>query len=276
MKIKSTQRSSTGAAHLGPGSGCAFRRGPLLAPEDAGGAAGGASGGEPPATPPAPPAAPPTSAPGTAPGGEEKHLPQSQVNALVAQARREGREQALREAQAPQPPAAPPPSAKPETKKTVEEQIADLRADAREDRERARFERELVRFPQVNEALTNRLFRLARAEGVAAENFGTWIAEAVTQFGFQSAPAPATPPASSATPSAPSTTTPAAPPPAAPAAPSPHSLPTANGVVDLFNLTPAQLRELGPQGVRKNLEQLWAIGNQMSGAPERPKPPSQR
>jgi len=63
---------------------------------------------------------------------------------------------------------------------------------------------------------------------------------------------------------------------AAPSAPSAHALPTANGVVDLFNMTPAQHQSMGPQGVRETLEKLWAIGNQMSGAPVRPKPPSQR
>ncbi len=275
MKIKSTQRHSTGAAHLGPGSGFMFRRGPLLEEVDAGGASGTANPEVTPPTQPATPAAPTTTSdPGTAPGGgSEKLLPQSQVNALVAAARREGREQALRDGQqAPQPPVSQP--AKPETKQTVEEQIAELRAENREIRERARFEKEASRL-QINDALSNKLFTLARAEGVTVEQFGEWLGETVTQLGIKPAPAP-TAPASSATPSAPATPAPASPPPAAPAAPSPHSLPTANGVVDLFNLTPAQLRELGPQGVRKHLDQLWAIGNQMSGAPERPKPPSQR
>jgi len=61
---------------------------------------------------------------------------------------------------------------------------------------------------------------------------------------------------------------------AAPAAPSAHALPTANGVVDLFNLTDPQIQSLGPQGVRENLEKLWALGHQASGAPPRPVPPA--
>ena len=84
----------------------------------------------------------------------------------------------------------------------------------------------------------------------------------------------ATTPPATATPIATVATTPA--PAAAPAAPSAHALPTANGVIDLFNLNQSQLGSLGPQGVRENLEKLWIIGNQSSGAPVRPKPPSQR
>lgn len=76
-----------------------------------------------------------------------------------------------------------------------------------------------------------------------------------------------------AAPAATATTTEAPRPAAAPAAPSAHTLPTAMGVPDLFSMTPAQHAALGPQGVRSALEQLWKIGNQMSGAPERPKPP---
>lgn len=72
----------------------------------------------------------------------------------------------------------------------------------------------------------------------------------------------------------PTTEAPRPAPAAAPAAPTGHSLPTSHGVVDLFNLTPSQLRELGPQGVRKNLEQLWAQGAQLAGAPPRQKPPT--
>jgi hypothetical protein len=90
----------------------------------------------------------------------------------------------------------------------------------------------------------------------------------------QPATATTAPPPATATPIAPVATTPA--PAAAPSAPSAHALPTANGVVDLFNLTHPQLGALGPQGVRENLEKLWGIGNQASGAPTRPKPPSQR
>lgn len=60
---------------------------------------------------------------------------------------------------------------------------------------------------------------------------------------------------------------------AAPAAPSAHTLPTAMGLVDLFAMQPHELHALGPQEVRKNLDQLWAIGRQASGAPQRPKPP---
>ena len=79
------------------------------------------------------------------------------------------------------------------------------------------------------------------------------------------APAP-TPPA----------TAPSAPSPFSYGAPSGHSLPTQQGIVDLFSLTPAQIKELGPKGVRATLEQLNEIGRDMAGIPHRPKPPAQR
>ena len=84
---------SIGAAHLGPATGHPWARGPLLSPEGDGVGAG--AGGESTATTGESTAT--TSEAGTAPPAGEKHLPQSQVNVLVANARREGREAALRE-----------------------------------------------------------------------------------------------------------------------------------------------------------------------------------
>lgn len=120
--------------------------------------------------------------------------------------------------------------------------------------------------------------RIARSMLAAANpaDVSTWWKETIEplKLGKQPAP-PAVQPAASAAPAAtPATEMPK--PAAAPSAPSAHTLPTANGVVDLFNLSQPQLQALGPSGVRENLEKLWAIGNQMSGAPARPKPPSQR
>lgn len=94
----------------------------------------------------------------------------------------------------------------------------------------------------------------------------------LTDMGLAKAPtaAPAAPAATTA--AVASTTAPA--PAAAPAAPTAHTLPTANGVVDIFQ--PGVAQTLGPAGLREHLEKLWAMGNQMQGAPTRPKPPSQR
>lgn len=113
------------------------------------------------------------------------------------------------------------------------------------------------------------LMRAANPPDVAA-----WCGDTIAalKLGKSSAP-PAVQTQAPATANAP---TEAPKPAAAPAAPSAHTLPTANGVPDLFSMTPAQHAALGPQGVRSALEQLWKIGNQMSGAPERPKAPTQR
>jgi hypothetical protein len=119
--------------------------------------------------------------------------------------------------------------------------------------------------------------RIARTliESSNPSDVSIWWKETIEPLKLGKPPAP--PAVQPAAPAASATSATEAPKPAAaPAAPSAHTLPTANGVVDLFNLTPAQLQSLGPQGVRDNLEKLWAIGNQMSGAPARPKPPSQR
>lgn len=101
-----------------------------------------------------------------------------------------------------------------------------------------------------------------------------WTKEYLDDMGLGKPPAPpaaatATPPATAAT-----TTTVATAPAAAPAAPTAHALPTTQGVTDIFQ--PGVAAALGPDGVRAALEKLWAIGNQMQGAPQRPKPPAQR
>ncbi len=265
MKQRPTQRSS-GSAHLGRASGFAWMRGPLLAPEDAGGAAGGSSGGES-TTPSAPqPGATTQGTSGTAPGGtSEKLLPQSQVNALVAAARREGREQAQREQQQqprPQPAAAAP--RHPVANKTVRDQISELREENRVMRERSRFEREASRLG-MDDAVTDKLFSLARATNVAPDNFGTWLGETATQFGIKQAPATTTTAADTAA------TTPAAAAPGAPVRVDP--LLANSGLVDIFNLTPAQLTALGPSGVRAEYEKILAVAQQQQGAPPRPKLP---
>jgi len=116
--------------------------------------------------------------------------------------------------------------------------------------------------------------RLKKAlAGVGAESFASEADAFLADMGLAKAPTPAAPVA------APTATTPTEapkPPAMAPAAPSGHSLPTQNGIVDLFSLTPQQLKDIGPTGVRQALEQFNTIGSQMAGIPQRPKPPSQR
>jgi hypothetical protein len=61
---------------------------------------------------------------------------------------------------------------------------------------------------------------------------------------------------------------------AAPSAPSPYGLPTEAGLVDIFR--PGVAQQLGPRGLRRELEKLWAMGDERSGKPERPTPGKKR
>jgi len=118
-----------------------------------------------------------------------------------------------------------------------------------------------------------------------------WFAKKQEQFGFKpqaagstattSTTAASTTTAATAASGAASQTTPdtATPRAAAPSAPAGNSLPTQNGIVDIFALAQndrAALNAMGPEGVKVVLEKLWAIGNQLNGAPARPKVPSSR
>jgi len=61
---------------------------------------------------------------------------------------------------------------------------------------------------------------------------------------------------------------------AAPAAPVRHDLPTNAGIVDIWNLKPEQLDQLGPAGVRAEFEKHLQLGHKQMGAPPVPKLPS--
>ena len=105
------------------------------------------------------------------------------------------------------------------------------------------------------------------------------VSDYVSRAGWNAPASVVTP--SAAQPAAPAATTanataeaPKPAPAAAPSAPTSANLPTSNGVVDIF--APGVARQLGPEGLRTELEKLWKIGNDMQGKPQRPKPPSHR
>lgn len=211
--------------------------------------------------------------PGTAPASEVTFTKEQQerVNAIVAQARKDGRESALRAqapaaapVQAPQPAPIAPADEQHMTPKQMRDELNELKL-------RGRFERQALKRGIEGDAADD-LYELFKAQ--KPTNDVEWFEAKSQRFGFKPG-TPAAPTAPPATATAPAPEAPKAPP-AAPVAPSTNALPTANGVVDLFSLNHAQLSSLGPQGVRENLEKLWRIGNQMSGAPTRPKPPGQR
>jgi hypothetical protein len=131
---------------------------------------------------------------------------------------------------------------------------------------RMRFDKQALK-RGVDDSAAEDLFQLFKVQKPADD--AAWFEEKSERFGFKGKTA--APTAAPAT----ATTAPveAPKPAAAPGAPSTHQLPTSNGLLDPFSMTPAQQAALGPQGMRNALEALWKIGNQMSGAPERPKAP---
>lgn len=263
--IKNTKRGP-GAAHIGFAMFGA--RGPLLAPEDGGTGSnpGSGSAAAAPAAEPTTTAAGGQSDPATAPGGtSEKMLPQSQVNALIAKEKRDAYERAQREFEQKTATAQAPAKVEP---KTEADRLRQLEAKLEESEMRRAFDKSALRHNVPDDAAED-LFELYKAQ--KPSSVSEWMEAKVSRFGLkQPAQAPAATAATTATATDPAKASPAA----APAAPSAHALPTTHGgIVDLFNLNRPQLQALGPQGVRENLEKLWKIGNQMSGMPQRPKPP---
>lgn len=269
--MNQTTKHGSGSAQLGPASGFAFVRGRLLAPEGDGGAAGGSTGGE--AATTASTTQPSTAATttqgdsGTAPGGSgEKLLPQSQVNALVAAARREGKEQAQRDAQQ----VTQQQAKKPEPSKSSDpsDRLAALEAELAETRQRSVFDKHAARLG-LSDDLSEDLFELSKSQ--RPENVGEWLASKAERFNLKPAPAPSTASAATTPTAAPSE--PAKPPAAAPSAPSKVDPLTGSGLVDIWNLSEAQLVQLGPAGVRAEFEKILGVARQQQGAPPRPKLP---
>ncbi len=185
---------------------------------------------------------------------------QEDVNRIVAKRLEEDR--ARRPAAAPAPKPAAPSTAKASAEPDVRAELEEMRRETTELKQRLDYSSRATRLG-LDEARAAALFPVYQANPDGFDNV-------VTALGIK-AHQPAVNPAPTATQAeAPK------PPAAAPSAPTATSLPTQNGIVDLFALSPVQLRQLGPDGVRENLERLWKIGNQLSGAPTRPKVPSQR
>lgn len=264
--MNQTTKHGSGSAALGPASGFAFVSGRLLAPENDGGAAGGASGGgtttTAPTTTPSQAATTTQGESGTAPGGgSEKMLPQSQVNALIASARREGREAAQRELQqqvttgalsTPKQTAAP---------KSESDRLAALEAELAETKQRSVFDKHAVRLG-VPDDLAEDLFALSKVQ--RPDNVGEWLEGKAARFGTKPAPTTPNQAAPVEQPKPPAT---------APSAPTKVDPLTSGGLIDIWNLSDQQLNQLGPSGVRAAYEQALKIGQQQQGAPTRPRVP---
>jgi hypothetical protein len=178
----------------------------------------------------------------------EKVFTQDQVNAFVQQ-----RLAADRAARSKVEPKAEP------QKPTPAPADVDVHAELIEMKHRLAYEKRTAKL-ELEDSKSDALFKIYKADPQGFD-------EAVALFGLKN-PTPAAPAAPTAT-----TTEQRPAPAAAPSAPVANALPTANGLPDLFAMTPAQHQALGPAKVREALEAAWKIGNQMSGAPQRRKAP---
>lgn len=188
---------------------------------------------------------------------------QEDVNRIVTKRLEEdrARRSAAAPVQAPRP--APQPNSKPPAEPDLRAELDEMRRQQTELMQRLDYTSRTARLG-LDDARASALFKVYQAN---PDGFD----DVVSALGIK-APTPAAP-------AAPTATQPDAPrpaPAAAPSAPTAANLPTQNGVVDIFAIPGPQLRALGPEFVRTELEKLWRIGEQQQGKPQRPRIPSQR
>lgn len=194
-----------------------------------------------------------TGAATTAGTSTEKMLTQTEVNRLVAQARREGKESASK-----QQVAAP---AKEPAVTTEETAAGKVTKTARIEELEQRLEfRDMADEHEVPRELRTDLFDLYKAQ--KPTDPAEWFEKKSKQFAFGKAAPVKTEPAEAAKPAV--------------MAPSGNVAPVgpiaggANGIVDIFKLTVPQLEQLGPVGLKNEFEKILALGRAQSGAPPNP------
>jgi hypothetical protein len=247
--------------HKTSGSGSAMQhwsmfgaRGALLNQEGDSGGGGGSTAASSSTTPP--PAAS-TSSPGTAPA-EGKAFTQEQVNEIVQQRLAEDRArrsngQQQQAAQKPGSQATPPAGMMPidEVERIIERNTA--------------FER-VTATANLTDAQRGRMLAALKQE--RPEDVATWSRQYLEDMGLGRQPATTTqtqtPNGNAATPMSPPT---AAPPSAAGNKVNPV---TSGGLVDFWRMSPAELDQLGGQGLRQEYEKHLAVGKRLSGAPPVP------
>lgn len=210
---------------------------------------------------------------------------QVEVNRIAAEARDQGRRAAASSSRST---TAPAPAQQVQTQQSAPAPtVESVAAELRDERLRREFAEYAADF-SVPRPIREDMFALYRAQNPGDPN--AWFEQkralglfavpqaagstATTATTAASITPGATAPAGAASPSVPQGTQP--PPAIAPSAPASNSLPMQNGIVDIFACTPAQLAAMGPQGVRTVLDQLSAIGQQLQGAPQRPKVPQRQ
>jgi hypothetical protein len=196
------------------------------------------------------------SEPGTPPAGEPKKFTQEDVDRIVGER--------LKRAEKRQPAAAATPvvddaSSDRVSKKQLQSELDDLRTQMAFN--------EAASEHAIPKAARKDMLDLYRAQKPTDD--AEWFASKVASFGLKgnAVTQPNTPvPKDTATP-------PAA---AADRAPSKVDPLTSGGLVDIWNLSPAQIDQLGPSVLREHFEKALNVGNQRMGAPPKPRIPKRQ
>ncbi|TXH41032.1 MAG: hypothetical protein E6Q97_38510 [Desulfurellales bacterium] len=196
-----------------------------------------------------------TQAEAAAPSDAEPMIPQSRVNALVAQARRDGEAKAAKRSQSDSLPAP--------AQAQVQDQFAALSAQVEELKTRGAFDKAMLG-RNVSEKQSERLFKLYTIE--KPTDIRSWLDETIVDFGLK-APEP-----NQSTQTQTETRTPKAAP--ADSIPKPFDFTQVNGVIPLASLTPEQSRD--PVLVRRVFEHNWDHAARSKGAPRQPRKPGQK
>lgn len=245
-------------------------RGPLL--NEADGSNGGGSGGGDTGNATASGQAGTATAPA---GATEGSFTQAQVNQIAARAREEGRRSAEKERQqqtATTTSASSSGGDEPLTMRQLKERLDESELRRGFDKRAAKFE--------MSDETADDLFQLYKAQ--KPTDATAWFGTKAQQFGFKplgSGTTSSTNQAGTAGAAAASeagqqnqqqqATQPR--PPAAPRAPAGNNQPTQGGLVDIWNMIPDQLNQLGPAGLREEFEKHLAVHNRRAGAPPLPK-----
>lgn len=204
-----------------------------------------------------------------------KVFTQEEVNRIAANAREDGRKSALKTPTATPAIATPAPAPQAPASEAEQERVTlkQLKERLDESEMRRAFDKRAAK-RGLDEPIADELFEIFKVQ--RPSDTDDWFEKKSALFGFKPPGTPAAPTA--ATPPAPAT--PAAPvpvPATAPNAPSGPVNPVATGgLIDLFQLSHTQLAQMGPSGVRAELDKIRAFSHQSSGLARMPKAPERK
>ncbi len=185
---------------------------------------------------------------------------QEDLNRAAGKAREEGRRSALKE-KAPDPKPVEAAQAKDDGNEKLS--LKGLQAQLDEERARRAFDKHAAKRDLTDEQADD-LFFLHQHQKPA--DTAEWLARKAPALAKE-LPVSTPPTATTAAPVATA---------AAPIAPARVDGTTNAGMQDVFQLSIAQMEQLGPAGMRAIFEQATSMGRQLSGAPMRPKLPTQQ